>query len=835
MPNQFKSWLRSFSAPVRRKRRLPARPAMAAKVEMLESRQLLSADPIPLAVVINSPTSTAAGVSTITPSQVASVYGFTQSGANQTIAIVEAYRQPNLLTDVAAFSTAFGLQQFNVSGGPSLQVLNQAGGTTVTAGIDATGAWGRQTSMDVQWAHAMAPNANIIVVQANSNLDADIWAAVNTARGLAGVSVVSMSFGATDSSALQAAHDSTLKTPSGHSGVTFVAATGNAGTALYPAMSSNVVAVGGTSWGLNSSNAYTSEATWDDAFGATGSGVSATEARPGYQENITPLPAFRSAPDIAMMSTIKTSTGVVKGVPVYDSYDNGASTPWVGLGGTGLSASLFSAFIAGANQVRATYLAPLDGPSQLLPKLYFSASSNYNDITTGSTHVGGTVTSAGAGYDRATGFGTPTSNLTTTLGNYSPPLLYQNSTVQFPLGSPTPVTVNPKLTLADFSSSVVTDATLVQSATFSITNYVAGDTLAFTNVPATMGNITGSVSAGILTLTSAGHAATLSNWNAALKAVTYICTNTTSSVPTTPRTLAVAVYNGTSYSNTVSSSINLYGIVEPGAGTTYTALGSAVPISTDLVVVDTAYNLTSATVSFYAGTLYGHNYTYTNGNDFLTYTNTTGATGISGTFNNVTGVLTLVPSGPGVTSLPPSYFQAALRTVGYMDTTVGSSVYRAVSYHFYDTAVNSSTNTMQFVTITGGGPPVISLGSTSAISYTRGAAPVVVNSTVSVSDPGSLYLTSASLRIFAGFNAADVLSFVDTSYIHGSYVGDVLTLTCNPGYTSLPIALFASALNSITFSTSSGVGPRAFTFSVTDAQGQVASTNLLGAPQINVV
>ncbi len=131
------------------------------------------------------------------PAQIAHAYGFDKiffqggipgNGAGQTIAIVDAYHAPNLASDLHAFDVQFGLPD-----PPSLTILDQKGGVSYPS-VDPTGSWGMEASLDVQWAHAMAPAANIVLVEANSAGFADLFLAVNTAAHLPAVSVVSMSW-----------------------------------------------------------------------------------------------------------------------------------------------------------------------------------------------------------------------------------------------------------------------------------------------------------------------------------------------------------------------------------------------------------------------------------------------------------------------------------------------------------------------------------------------------------------------------------------------------------------------------------------------------------------
>ena len=275
---------------------VPQQPARCGcLIETLEHRLLLSATASTTFILSSrgssglNPSATS-GVAPIDPAQMRAAYGVNQisfggtagTGAGQTIAIVDAYNDPDIISDANSFSSEFGLQQFNVSGGPTLKVLNETGGTTLP-GNASRGTWDIEESLDVEWAHSIAPDANIILFEANSNSYSDLLKAVSTAADYAGVSVVSMSWGGGESSS-DTGYDSYFLTPSGHQGVTFLAATGDDGTpANYPAFSPNVVAVGGTSLDINSSGTYISETPWDDSSGADGGGISVYESQPSYQ------------------------------------------------------------------------------------------------------------------------------------------------------------------------------------------------------------------------------------------------------------------------------------------------------------------------------------------------------------------------------------------------------------------------------------------------------------------------------------------------------------------------------------------------------------------------
>ena len=347
------------------------------------------------------------GPNGFTPAQLRHAYGFDQitfsngtiqgNGTGQTIAIIDAYDTPTIAAELAAFDAALGL-----AAPPSFKRVAQDGSTNYPS-TDSSGPgtnnWELETALDVEWAHALAPGANILLVEAATNSFTDLISiSVNYARRQPGVAIVSMSFGALEFS-VETSFDSTFTTPNGHAGVTFVASTGDSGTpAEYPAFSPNVVGIGGTSLSLNASNNIISESAWS----GSGGGTSSFESQPSYQNGVvTQSITKRTTPDVAFDANPNS------GVAVYDSYNNGTSAPWVKVGGTSLSAPSWSALLAIADQGRAAAgLSSLDGSSQTLPKLYALPSSDFNDITTGSNNT----YTAGVGYDLVTGRGSPKAN-----------------------------------------------------------------------------------------------------------------------------------------------------------------------------------------------------------------------------------------------------------------------------------------------------------------------------------------------------------------------------------------------------------------------------------------
>jgi hypothetical protein len=337
----------------------------------------------------------------MTPAQIRQAYGFNQisfngvtgDGTGETIAIVDAYDDPNITSDLHQFDVKFGLPD------PTFNKVNQSGGSALPV---ANGGWASEIALDVEWAHAIAPKASILLVEASSPTDANLYAAVSFAARQTGVVAVSMSWGGGEASN-ETGDDGFFQTPAGHPGVTFVASSGDAGApASYPAISPNVLSVGGTTLNVDSSGNFISESAWS----GSGGGISAVESQPAYQAGIvTQTSTKRANPDVSYDADPNT------GFSVYDSYNNGTVDPWSQFGGTSDAAPQWAGLIAIADQGRALAGLPsLNGPTQTLPDLYSIAAGDYRDVTTGRSS-GSPRYSAAPGYDLATGRGTPHANL----------------------------------------------------------------------------------------------------------------------------------------------------------------------------------------------------------------------------------------------------------------------------------------------------------------------------------------------------------------------------------------------------------------------------------------
>jgi subtilase family serine protease len=343
-----------------------------------------------------------------TPTQVRASLGLTGDGSGQTIAIVDAYDHPNIISDVNVFSSTFGLPL--VCGTAGADALNCFNLTKVTPqGKTRTEAgWGLEIALDVEWAHAVAPKAAILLVEAKTNSFTNLFSAIDYAAQQGAV-VISNSWGATEF-ASELSYDSRCRLAAAV--CTF--ASGDAGNpGLYPAYSPYVVAVGGTTLALTSTGAVTSETAWI----GSGGGVSLYEPPTPYQTSYKSGPyAFtrRAIPDVSYNGDPGT------GVAVYDSVPYKGNAGWFQVGGTSAGTPQWAAVIAVADQLRsAAGKAPISSYSlQASSSLYsLLGASSLFDIQWGSNGSCGEVCTAAAGYDAVTGLGSPRPGIDTGLAS----------------------------------------------------------------------------------------------------------------------------------------------------------------------------------------------------------------------------------------------------------------------------------------------------------------------------------------------------------------------------------------------------------------------------------
>ncbi|MFZ6799567.1 putative Ig domain-containing protein [Undibacterium sp. Di24W] len=415
---------------------------------------------------LTPPPAISAAVATYTPAQVRAAYGLptipsgtystaqaASLGAKQTIYIVDAMHNPNIATELSAFNQKFGLPTCTTKSiavntslplpAPSASACDLSIVYSNTAGVMTTAApaydagWATEIALDVQWAHAIAPLARIVVIEAPDASVTSLTNAVKLANSM-GPGIVSMSFGVNEGS-----WSSTYDNVFAGTGMTYLAATGDAGAAVeWPSVSFNVLAVGGTSLTYNGSGTR-SEIAWSQ----TGGGVSAYVATPKYQTSSVPgmgTAARRTVADVAFNADPSTGQFVAS-IPAGSS-----AVSWISAGGTSLSTPQWAGLMAIANANRLLAAKPLLGsPHALLYSQIAAVSGNYSsaflDITKGSDGSCATCT-AKAGYDHLTGLGTPNvTSLLNLLSNTSvapvPPSI-NAATISGETGTPLTYTVS---------------------------------------------------------------------------------------------------------------------------------------------------------------------------------------------------------------------------------------------------------------------------------------------------------------------------------------------------------------------------------------------------------
>jgi subtilase family serine protease len=336
-----------------------------------------------------SPKATSATPTGYGPSDLRSAYGLisasANNGAGQTIAIVDAYDDPNAAADLATYRSYYGLPACTTANG-CFKKVSQTGSTTSLPTADS--GWAGEISLDLDMVSAIAPNAKILLVEASSSSMANLGKAVNEAVAL-GAKFVSNSYGGSESSS-DTSYDSSYFN---HPGVAITVSAGDeAYGAEYPAASKYVTAVGGTKLSKSSTTRGWTETVWKtSSTEGTGSGCSAYDAKPTWQTD--------TGCTKRMIADVSAVADPATGVSVYDSY-GADGTGWNTYGGTSASAPIIASVYA---------LAGTPGSSDYPAQYPYADTSALNDVTSGNNGSCSTsyFCTARAGYDGPTGLGTP--------------------------------------------------------------------------------------------------------------------------------------------------------------------------------------------------------------------------------------------------------------------------------------------------------------------------------------------------------------------------------------------------------------------------------------------
>ncbi|UQX89493.1 S53 family peptidase [Jatrophihabitans telluris] len=361
------------------------------------------------------------------PDQIRKAYGVDAlgkaglSGAGRTIVIVDAFSSPTIEADLAAFD-----QHFALAAPPSFTQV-APDGLTPFDGSDLQVGWSGEITLDVEWAHAIAPKAKIVLVLAKTSNDPDILSATKYAVDHNLGDVISQSFGEAEQCvdpAIESAQH-TLFQKATRMGITLLASSGDQGaaqavcdpnsTAYFKAASSpatdpNVTAVGGTLLNADGvTGKYISETTWNEPSyqAGGGGGFSTIYGTPHYQKSLHLK--SRGVPDISY------NAGIDTGVLVYWGVLGGDNAGFYIFGGTSAGSPQWAGLVALADQLNHCRLGAINDSLYKLALFKSVYRNEYHDITTGTNTFYGDQTipgySAGPGWDPATGLGTPKANV----------------------------------------------------------------------------------------------------------------------------------------------------------------------------------------------------------------------------------------------------------------------------------------------------------------------------------------------------------------------------------------------------------------------------------------
>src|SRR6266566_197733 len=331
-------------------------------------------------VILVRPQFTGTSPSGETPQSIRPVYNLPSSGGSNIIAIVDAYDYPTAENDLNVFSSVLGLPPCTTANGCFTKIYASGHQPRANCG------WAQEAALDIEWAHAMAPSAKIVLVEAASNRFNDLFAAVDVASNyIASHSVpgeISMSWGGSEFSS-ETGYDQHFTTPN----IVYFASSGDTGgVTIYPGVSPNVVSSGGTTIHRDASGNFLSETGWS----GSGGGPSKYEPRPTYQSAVSAIVGSqRGVPDFSFDADPNS------GVSVYDSTSCQGMSGWLVFGGT----SVASPSLAGIVNLTGSF--SLNTNAELTPIYGGLGSGNFRDIVSGTA---GSF-SAAVGWDFVTGVG----------------------------------------------------------------------------------------------------------------------------------------------------------------------------------------------------------------------------------------------------------------------------------------------------------------------------------------------------------------------------------------------------------------------------------------------
>ncbi|MBI3380053.1 S53 family peptidase [Candidatus Gottesmanbacteria bacterium] len=317
----------------------------------------------------------------LTPTQIKNIYNLPENGGRGTIAIIAAYDNPTIEKDLNIFSKQFGIAACTTANSCFEK-------HKMDSNIAKNNGWALETSLDVEWSHAIAPQAKILLVEAKSSSGLHLLQAVDYARERKDVVAISMSWGGREFPT-EVELDNHFTS---NYGITFFASSGDNGAGVsWPAASANVVGVGGTTLNFKTDGNFSSEKAWT----GSGGGVSKYETQPSYQTSYDIPKAYgkRAVPDVSY------DADPASGFPVYKTVSSRTQNGWYTVGGTS----------AGPPQWAAIKALGLSASNE---KFYADKASSshaqfFRDIVSGANGTCTYYCESRKRYDYVTGLGSP--------------------------------------------------------------------------------------------------------------------------------------------------------------------------------------------------------------------------------------------------------------------------------------------------------------------------------------------------------------------------------------------------------------------------------------------
>ena len=407
----------------------------------------------------------------------------------------------------------------------------------------------------------------------------------------------------------------------------------------------------------------------------------------------------------------------------------------------------------------------------------------------------------------------------------------------------TPVVVDSGITLSDADSASLATGKVSITGNFQSSQ----DVLSFTNNPATMGNITSSYNSGtgVLSLSSAGATATVAQWQAAMRSVTY--TNSSDTPSTSNRTISFVVNDGTGDSNSATKTVSITSVndapVTSASGGT-TAFTEGNNVTSTPVVVDSGITISDPDNSTLSNAKVSITGNFQTAEDVLAFTNNPATMGnIAASYNASTGELNLTSAGATATL---AQWQAALRSVTYTNSSdTPNTSNRTISFVVNDGASDGNTTT-KTVSVASVNDTPIATTSGGTTAFTEGntvtSTPVVIDSGITISDVDSTTLSTATVSITGNLHTGeDVLAFTNNPATMGnitaSYNAGTGVMTLTSAGATATLAQWQAALRSVTYTNSSdnpNTSNRTISFVANDGStSSSAATKIVSVTAVN--